>query len=965
MRVIIPYCIALTGLFLSLPLPAQQQRDIIVNIREISEKEGLKYRKIFCTHQDRRGFLWIGTQYGLVRFDGNDFTYYTKEKDGLQSNIVHEILEDENGVLWLLSFDFYEGRYLIQSLSFFDTLTDRCIDSNEDLPYSNLLPLSPAVRGIWQSARHRINLIYDDYTCQPFVPDKGLLPGQKTGLHPSLWKETVEAPRLPEIAKALYEKGFYGSMKWVSLGDFKGIINFDYSNTDTLLVIGTSEPIFQYSPDGRLRAIDTPLKLKKTNSANMVAVYRSSDKTLWYGSDADFFVFWPQTGKYFDFKKEYPAYFNGKTINDIHFGKSGAVFASTSSGLYIIEAKPNLFTHYLYKDVLTTSPLLLASCRAIRELDQRLWVGYYPGWFSILDRSTGRQIIKRKIGMPSPVLPYRQNTLLCGDDYKLVKIETDNGKTLQSATSPRQAARLWSLHLCTDSTVLIGTEAGLKKWKEGTSLLSHCKNDNGFSAIQKATVYQILHTENDGLLLATSSGIFQTNCEGDILARYWTGGQKNFHFPFDDILHIYAEKASGTRDLENGTYWVCTQGGGLIKWDKPNGTFRQYTTDEGFPTNIIYAVYPDREGMFWIPSYAGIIAFDKNTELFSLYTVEDGLTHNEFNRISHFQAPDGRLYFGGLNGVNAFYPSDLKKSEKKTRPIHIVSLMQFNGCKKKIEDRTAAFRQNRAIIVRPETVYTSIKLSLFEFINPDNVYFDYKFDDCNCNWRPIDGHSLELNDLRPGRRHLLIRGHHVKGAYTSEVLSIPLFVVKPYYQKWWFFGVVLALLSGAFYFYYKIKTRRLALRKEALEKEVQRRMDIILQQQKEIAADEKKIKEQAREIEKLGHIIEMSRLTPEDARWLLRLETIINENMSDSNFKAQDLATAMHLSRPHLHRKLKAITGLTPGAWLQETRLQKAKQLLREKKYTSVKAIAYEVGIKPGYFAKAYRKRFGKLPSEQ
>ena len=189
-------------------------------------------------------------------------------------------------------------------------------------------------------------------------------------------------------------------------------------------------------------------------------------------------------------------------------------------------------------------------------------------------------------------------------------------------------------------------------------------------------------------------------------------------------------------------------------------------------------------------------------------------------------------------------------------------------------------------------------------------------------------------------------------------------VLKPVYLRWWFIIGSIFLLTGSVYLFFRRKNQRLKRQKEKLEQEVQYRIDTILRQQKEIEVDKQKIKKQAKEIEMLGKIIRTSQMSPEDAQWLKRLEGIIDNKLSDPNFRVQDLAIAMHLSRSQFTRKLKALTDLTPGAWLQETRLQRAKKLLELNGHDSIKAVAYEVGINPSYFAEAFKKRFGKLPSE-
>ncbi|HFA47452.1 MAG TPA: helix-turn-helix domain-containing protein [Bacteroidetes bacterium] len=975
------FVLGLLCCFFSLTAYSQSQ-DIVANIREISEKDGLRYREIFCSYQDHEGFLWLGTQYGLAKYDGNDFTYFTKEKDGLESNAIHQIIEDEAGVLWLVSYDFEITHFWVDGLSFLDTRTGRVFGREEVPP-----PLGPGLKNfdivtIMPSDRHRVNCFDRDFSFHPYVPGKGLLAARRV---PGVDISNSSAPYTSfgseqdgfTLGRAFYEAGFHGASDWIDKPDQQFSL-FHRQEDGSYLGIHRRSPevIYRYSASGQRSPLGLPAPPRSSQKYYSFAKYRQSDRSIWYASNKDFFVYFPKTGGYLDFRKEYPDYFRTKTIKDIHFGKDGLVFVSTTYGLYIIQVRPNPFAHFLYNDLRSASQEQLSSCRTILQMGEKLLVGYYPNNYSVFDLGNGKEVRRDGGVMPFPLIPYKEGVLLYGHSDHLVKWWFGDGKQ-EFINQLKPGARLWSLHLCKDSTLLIGSEAGLGRWKEGMEMMGDYEKSKGFPALRTSTVYQFLDTGGEGLLLATSSGIYQMDEAAGVTARYWSGGQGKHYFPFDDVLHVFREKNSPGKK-ETSVYWVSTQGGGLIKWDKAAGRCRQFTTDDGLPSDIIYAVYADKNGLLWMPTYNGLAAFDRQKEQFRVYTTNDGLSHNEFNRNSHYQADDGRLYFGGLNGVNAFYPSDLLKgqsndsislhvgqNENTGRPlVHITSFRQFDGRTEKFVEQPDTFLQKPSITIRPGITYSTLTMSMLDFIDPQHVRFEYKFDDCNCPWRPISGHTLELNDLSPGSRTLLIKGQNTKSLRESEVREIPIFILKPFYLKGWFICAGLFFLAGSFFLFHKYKSRRLARRKEALEKEVERRTAIILEQKRALAADEKKIKEQAAEIKKLGMVIHMSKFAPEDVEWLNQLESIIRDKMPDSSFKAQDLAAAMHHSRSQFYRKLKSLTGLTPGAWLQETRLQKAKELLEKNELDSVKAVAYEVGIKPGYFAEAYRKRFGKLPSE-
>ena len=167
--------------------------------------------------------------------------------------------------------------------------------------------------------------------------------------------------------------------------------------------------------------------------------------------------------------------------------------------------------------------------------------------------------------------------------------------------------------------------------------------------------------------------------EKGILNRFWTGGEGNAYLPYDNILHI--------REDEEGVLWLASGGGGLIRLDESlppfpkeehlrdlsnfelvggrsalgaggRTHFHQFTTEDGLSNNNLYAVYEDDFGNLWMSSDYGIIRFNKETNRGKAFLPSDGITHHEFNRISHFKDEEGRIYFGGLNGVTVFNPKD-------------------------------------------------------------------------------------------------------------------------------------------------------------------------------------------------------------------------------------------------------------------------------------------------------------------
>src|SRR4029079_4360839 len=118
-------------------------------------------------------------------------------------------------------------------------------------------------------------------------------------------------------------------------------------------------------------------------------------------------------------------------------------------------------------------------------------------------------------------------------------------------------------------------------------------------------------------------------------------------------------------------------------------TFRQFNSADGFPSDILYRIESDDYNNLWISTDNGLVRFNTKDFKTRTYTTTDGISHNEFNRTSSFKAKDGRLFFGGLNGVNAFYPKDFQgDSTDAELPIYVISFNKFSANEDRLVDQT-------------------------------------------------------------------------------------------------------------------------------------------------------------------------------------------------------------------------------------------------------------------------------------
>jgi len=183
-------------------------------------------------------------------------------------------------------------------------------------------------------------------------------------------------------------------------------------------------------------------------------------------------------------------------------------------------------------------------------------------------------------------------------------------------------------------------------------------------------------------------------------------------------------------------------------------------------------------------------------------------------------------------------------------------------------------------------------------------------------------------------------------------MMIPMKINKPISHTTAFWVFVFLGTVFSIWGLIKLRTTHLKRKQEELEKLVKERTD-------QIFKDQKIIQTQTEQIEAMKE-----RLDRKDELWLEQFQLIVNERLNDPDLYLPDIIDKMEISRSIFYEKVKSLTRMTPNQYIQELRLNKAKNILEEGDVRTVKEVASSVGMKrPSYFSKLYKERFGILPS--
>ena len=759
------------------------------SVKYYGPEQGLSHREVNAIFQDKQGFMWFGTKFGLNRFDGRTFTTYTKERNGLNFDDVQSIAQDAGGLLWLI------GPFGQSQITLFDPLTNKAISFEEKFKKqapaksNDLNPrlLSSTNGTIFFTDQQPARLLsYHPKTGLRSVslPFKKLVAFQVTARH-TVWAVADDALVLELTAdgRILHQFAHQQALINICYGQRNAGIEFFY------FVIGPAMEgkavFFSVDESGNRRA--RPLSLLNSLKRPLYPVCYAFDRSglLWDGmslrdstSRALLTIAPPTPG--------------GPVTNRCFFrDRSGLFWLGTSFGVYQVKLAENNFHRLFHQE--TDQQTGLTPIRGITVLGNQVfanlesqglytsqWLGGSSKKLSILKNG---KLFTRAYGLTQD----KQGTLYVGLVSHFVRYApiTDASSILHLP----DGYILWTLHPFGPKQWVLGGQPGLLLFDAKQETLAPFSQYNGFTELAKAHILHIAPDRQGTLWICANTGLYTVDPQKGVTARYWSGGKERFYLPAESYQHFYQDP--------QGIYWLATANAGLIRWDRRQGQYRQFRRSEGLSNDNIYAVYADERGHLWLSSDYGIMQFDPIRFTTRSYFVEDGITNNEFNRIAHYQDKVGRIYFGGLNGITAFDPRDFQAEKPAAGlPLRITSFHQYDNATDKLVDKTDDVVSTNTITILPGDRSSVLDVALLNYTNADKNVYAYQFTDIDQEWTYQTEPTLRLSNLPYGNHRLLIKAQAANGRWSANTLAINLTVVRPVYLRGWFL-VLMVLLAGA------------------------------------------------------------------------------------------------------------------------------------------------------------------------
>ena len=779
----------------------------------LGPEDGLSHNTVNTLVQDRDGFLWIGTDDGLNRFDGRVFRVFRFPLSAAStgtSNRVTALLEDSSRRLWVGT---------ARGLHLLDRSTGQFV--RVDLPVSaaaapdrEVMTLIEDEKGrIWtgsggevfalsagrdtfqripldvadleHAAELKVTCLREDGSGRVWAI-AGEIGRPEAFLH--RFAEGSSAGKTIHLVGQDYLRTFaiHESQLWVA-ADVRGDVSESFAFSEVVsppvpgqiqdLVVtqdgsfwvGSSLSLYEKAATSNRWTRHTVLPSQRSWQANHVnTIYQDASSTLWVGTLGGLFFSDPNrkpfVHRYHD--PHDPASLGGEAVSSIAQGRDDALWIATYGGGIDRTNSRLEILERIRHDPNDARSLISDTVWSIHVArDGVLWVGTEIG---LCSRSPGRH------------------------EFDVYDIRAPDAPTLD--------LRIKIVAEHPDGSLWLGTNHGLFRFYPDTRDYTHfgsSADERGLSFRQIGSLLVVDAEEvwigtTDGQLdrLRVSAGRFERR-----QIRTTAGDAVN-------NVHIFDLRLS-----KSGELWFAT-GLGFGRLRRETGMFEYPLLADRLPGSVVFSLIEDRTGVLWLGTNYGLARVDPSAEPdegLRVYDLADGVGNLEYNRHAALEGRDGRLFFGGMTGLTAFVPQDVT-DDPHPPPVALTEIKILGDAGERVVEPFGLER----LILAPSDHSVSFEFAALSFTSPEKSRFAYRLEDLDAAWVDAGTRSHgRYTHLPPGEYQLRVKAANHDGAWNDQGVTLPLTVQPAYWQTWWFRGLVLFLGATLLLLIHRMRTSRL------------------------------------------------------------------------------------------------------------------------------------------------------------
>ena len=789
-----------------------------------------------CFHHDKFGFMWIGTQDGLIRYDGTTFKHYRNQpfdSTSISNNWVSDIQGDSLGNLWIST---YGG-----GLNYFNQISGKFTrypgSKNNDTNNFIIKIILNEDGSLWFTGM--------THTLTHFKIDRD---GQPQYIHYNLY-ENLSTESFPSKNASMTAYKDKAGMIWVGMA-LEGLLRF---NPET-------NKFEQFKND--------PQNPNSLSNNTVSAICEDDSGNIWIGTgiimvsaeNCGLNMYNPKTKKFRLFQHDW----NDNTT--IASNRIAALLID-HYGIFWIATMDNYLDTVPLKELLSpvkpvfTHHTNLWSSELFSLYQDRvanMWIGEKGFMSQKYDRQQNPfGLIKRTKNFPNslslsgawcvyadhsgcvwagtegvdvfdPVTNnyrhYFQNNVTNNYTYEFSCIQEDAQGQIWIGTNtnginilnPETGAFKRMTHNQADSTGLISdyikylltrkngdmwiaTIAGIQLFEQKTGIFHNFDPDT--TTNEDLNISKLVEDASGTLWIATvNNGLYELKLDNQFNSQV-----KHYMHDPQDLSSISCNAISDfikPTIVDSNALWIATPAG-LNRMDLRTNTFSHFFTKDGLGTDWIATVLEDNQGDLWCASPYDLSFFQIKTSKILNFGKSDGLPLNWGSgafRQNGAKGLDGRLYFAGGGGILNFQPTEIL-GNKRIPPVRITDFKIFQ---KSVQlDTAIQFKRN--ITLNYQQNMFSFDFAALNFTSPEKNQYKYKMEGFNDNWIELgNAHIATFTNLDPGEYIFKVKGSNNHGVWNEEGASIKVMILPAWWQTWWFrifiFIVLIALIYAIFRF---------------------------------------------------------------------------------------------------------------------------------------------------------------------
>jgi PAS domain S-box-containing protein len=837
-------------LLVSLASPAfSELADRNIKFRRISMEDGLSQAFVNNIVQDRRGFMWFGTQEGLNLYDGHNFTVFAHSADDPNSvshDLIKYLIEDRDGILWLgtdggglnrfdpvnRTFRLFEhdpadpssigsnrvwalledqaGNFWVGTddagFYLFDRQTGKFTPFRHDPENPNSL-VDDRVRSLAEDQNGAIWIATEGGGLSRFDPVTGNFrryendPDDPASLANNRVRH-VMVDSTGRVWAGTYEHGLdrldlYGN----------GFVHYRWSESDSNSVAGDAVRV----------------------------VFEGRDGTIWVGTDRGLSRYRKDSDDFANVVHDPTDRYSLSQDNvvSIYEDRGGVLWVGTFGGLNTWNTSTGYFIHYRQSEI-EGRGLSEAYVSALAEdTSGDVWIGTVGGGLNRFNRSKGTfDYFRRDESDPSSISDDRvmslfvdsSETLWAGTFGAGLHRFDENTETFTQFVHDEQDPTSLSSNAITvitedrQGSMWVGTyTGGLNRFDRRTGAAERLSHDPADpSSLSSNRVLGVLEDSLGELYVATyGAGLNVLDRETGSFTAIRHDPEDPESLSKDDLYSLFEDS--------QGNLWIGTQGGVMNSWslaDRKAGRrrFRRITTDNGLPSNTTNAFLEDAGGDIWVSTISGLSRITPNNGSIKNFDTSHGL-QGEFNYGAGLKTRDGKMFFGGIQGFNVFDAENIVRNDH-IPPVVITRVLKFDK----------SIRVEEELELSHSDAMLTIEFAALDYTAPERNRYLYKLDGFDKNWVDYGGlRRATYTNLPPGSYQFQVKGSNNDGVWNETAASLSFHIGPPLWRTWPAYSVYALTLGLVIVMNARNQARKrhraqeLAEANEALQLEIEQR----------------------------------------------------------------------------------------------------------------------------------------------